>query len=198
MSLVVDRPRRGRSCRHDTLRFLAAWFRAPLRAGAVAPSSAALARAMALAAAVRPGARVVELGPGTGVVTRALMAVGVHERDLVLIEADPDFADLLRRRHPAATVLNDDAFAVLARLAEDGTRVSAVVSSLPLLVFPRARRSRLAADALRLVGPHGRLVQFTYGPVSPIPHSPSFIAEPSRRIWGNLPPAVAWTYQLAR
>ncbi|WP_435104443.1 class I SAM-dependent methyltransferase [Arhodomonas sp. AD133] len=152
---------------------------------------------MALAAAVRPGAQVVELGPGTGPVTKALIGAGVRERDLVLIETNPRFVDLLRQRFPAATVLEEDAFAAIARFAEAGMTLTAIVSSLPLMVFPRRRRRRLAMDALRALGPHGRLVQFTYGPVSPIPLDPALIAEPSRHIWNNLPPAVAWTYQHA-
>lgn len=196
MSLVLHGPQGRRTRRGDMLRFLAAWFRAPLRTGAVAPSSAALGRAMAFAAAVGPGSRVLELGPGTGVVTQALVAAGVRERDLILVEADPAFAALLRQRYPAATVLEEDAFATVGRFAEAGTEIGAVVSSLPLLVFAKERRRRLALDALKLTGQHGRLVQFTYGLVSPIPRSADMAAEPSRRIWGNVPPAVVWTYQV--
>ncbi|MCT7376484.1 class I SAM-dependent methyltransferase [Chelativorans salis] len=195
MSLVLYDPPRRRRCHGDTLRFLATWLRAPLRTGAVAPSSAALARTMAFAAAIRPGSRVLELGPGTGVVTKALLTAGVHEEDLILVEADAAFAGLLRQRYPAATVLEGDAFAAVSRLADAGTEFCAVVSSLPLFVFPKALRRKLALDAMRLLPPHGRLVQFTYGPISPVPREPEVTAQPSRRIWRNLPPAVVWTYQ---
>lgn len=181
--------------RADWIRFLAAWARAPLQTGAIAPSSKALAAEMAFCAAVRPGMRVLELGPGTGVVTGALLAAGVEQSDLTLVEADPALADLLRRRFPRARVVRGDAFAAVESLLEIGAGIDAVVSSLPLLVYPRQKRLALCRNALELVGSHGRLVQFTYGPGSPVGRMPAVARTASRRVWANLPPAVVWTYR---
>ncbi|KFB08132.1 class I SAM-dependent methyltransferase [Nitratireductor basaltis] len=184
-------PPRGR----DWIRFLKSWLRAPLRTGAIAPSGAMLCDAMAFSAAIKPGETVIELGPGTGVVTQELLMRGVWEGNLVLVEADPDLARLLRQRFPEASVIEADAFAIMSRWADSGMTAGAVVSSLPLFVYPRQKRQELARAALRITGPAGRMVQFTYGPVSPISRQPGMRAYASRRIWQNLPPAVVWTYQ---
>lgn len=131
-------------------------------------------------------------------VTQALLDAGAREDSLTLVELNPEFACLLRARFPRASVLAEDAFALVKALSTAGRPVNAVVSSLPLYVYPKQIRQDLCKDALRAVGPHGRLVQFTYGPVSPIALDQSIYAVCSRRIWSNLPPAVVWTYQTAR
>ncbi|WP_265517807.1 class I SAM-dependent methyltransferase [Nitratireductor luteus] len=195
MSLISIEQPSQRPCRNDWSRFLAAWRRAPLRTGAIAPSSPALAERMVFCAALRPGMRVVELGPGTGVVTEAILAAGVRQEDLVLVEADKDFAGLLAQRYPGAKTVCGDAFSAIERLVDAGGRADAVVSSLPLFVYPRPMRTALCCNALALVGPHGRMVQFTYSPVSPVKPSPGIRAVNSRRIWRNLPPATVWTYR---
>lgn len=183
--------------RPDWLRFLAAWLRAPLRTGAIAPSSEALAAQMAFCAALRPGMRVLELGPGTGVVTQAILSAGVKQADITLVEADPHLARLLTQRFPLARVLCGDAFATVDSLREERADIQAVVSSLPLLVYPAHMRRAICRDALELVGRHGRMVQFTYGLTSPIGSIHGIARTPSRRVWANLPPAVVWTYRAA-
>lgn len=197
MSLItIETPPRRRG-RKDWSRFLAAWRRAPLRTGAIAPSSSTLAGLMAFCAALRPGMRVVELGPGTGVVTEAILAAGIRQEDLVLVEADEAFAALLAKRYPEAQMVCGDAFRAIEGFLDAGSPVDAVVSSLPLFVYPRPMRTALCRNALALVGPHGRMVQFTYSPISPVKPSPGIRAVNSRRIWRNLPPATVWTYRAA-
>lgn len=184
----------------DDAGFLLAWMQAPLRTGAVASSSRGLARAMA--DAVDPGnpGPIVELGPGTGPMTRALLDRGFDEDRLVLIEFNPDFYAALKARHPHATVLQGDAYAIADLVTGlDIGPVSGVVSSLPLLTKPTEVRRKLAMDALRLCGPSGSFVQFTYGPKSPVPVDRQQIcAEMTRKIWRNLPPASVWRYTMKR
>ncbi|GBE43087.1 MAG TPA: methyltransferase domain-containing protein [Rhizobiales bacterium] len=176
--------------------FFRAWLSKPLRTGASVPSSRALSEAMAAAAAPAPSAKIVELGPGTGTVTQALLDAGVREENLTLIELNDEFRDLLKKRFPRAEILAEDAFSAITRLMQTKERdVSAVVSSLPLTLYPKEKRIRLRDEALRLTGPNGRLVQFTYSPISPMPHDPAVIAHCSRRIWTNLPPAAVWCYR---
>ena len=175
--------------------FAKAWANAPLRTGAIAPSSRALAREMAFAGAPAAGTRVVELGPGTGIVTEALLEYGVREQDLVLVELNPDFASALQARYRSATVLMDDAFDAVRALGKRSEPVSAVISSLPLLVHPHRRRVDLLEEALDLADPFGRFVQFTYGLVAPVRPPAKLRAMRSRRVWGNVPPATVWTYQ---
>src|SRR5690348_11215160 len=87
-------------------RFLHNWMRTPVSIGAVLPSSRLLARLMT--ADLRPGARVMELGAGTGSVTRAILDSGVRPEDLYLVERNEEFAAILRRRFPRSPVLHTD------------------------------------------------------------------------------------------
>lgn len=181
----------------DEARFLRSLLDNPAAAGAIAPSGPALARAMAAAVdAHRPGP-VVELGPGTGPVTEALIERGIDEARLVLVEFDPDFVTLLKARFPRAKVIRGDAYALSMTLAGVLDQpAAAVVSSLPLLNRPEAERVRLLADALALVHPGAPFVQFTYGLLSPIPREAGgFTADLSAPIWRNIPPARVWTYR---
>ena len=65
-----------------------------------------------------PSGPVIELGPGTGPVTEALVEHGVDPARLILVEFNPDFCRLLRTRYPAATVVQGDAYR-LRRLLDD-------------------------------------------------------------------------------
>jgi phosphatidylethanolamine/phosphatidyl-N-methylethanolamine N-methyltransferase len=184
----------------DSARFLKSLVAAPRLTGAVAPSGRALARAMAAAAGPPPHGLIVELGPGTGPVTRSLIETGVARERLALIEYDPGFCRLLRERFAPAMIIQGDAYDLprtLAGLA--GQPIGAVVSSLPLLNQPPERREKLIGDAFALMGPSGLFVQFTYGLQSPIPPAVCanrYAAVRSRPILLNLPPARVWTYRL--
>jgi phosphatidylethanolamine/phosphatidyl-N-methylethanolamine N-methyltransferase len=155
-----------------------------------------------MAAAVGPVPRglIVELGPGTGPVTRALIESGAAPERLVLLEYDPGFCAILRQRFAPAKIVQGDAYDIPGALVEfAGRPIAAVVSSLPLLNQPPHRRAKLIADAFALMGRAGVFVQFTYGLVSPIPReacAKRYSAHRGRRIWRNLPPACVWTYRL--
>ena len=140
----------------DSARFLKSLIAQPRLTGAVAPSGRALARAMAAAAGPPPHGLIVELGPGTGPVTRSLIEAGVARERLVLIEYDPGFCQLLRQRFAPARIIEGDAYDLprtLAHLA--GEPIAAFVSSLPLLNQPPERREKLIGDAFALMGPSG-------------------------------------------
>ena len=145
----------------DSARFLKSLMVAPRLTGAVAPSGRALARAMAAAAGPPPHGIIVELGPGTGPVTRSLIESGVARERLALIEYDPGFCRLLKQRFAPAKIIQGDAYDLPRTLAElAGQRIGAVVSSLPLLNQPPERREKLFGEAFALMGPSGRFVQF--------------------------------------
>ena len=184
----------------DSARFLKALIVEPRLTGAVAPSGRALARAMAAAAGTPPHGLIVELGPGTGPVTRSLIETGVARERLALVEYDPGFCRLLRERFAPAMIIQGDAYDLPRTLAElAGQPIGAVVSSLPLLNQPPERRAKLIGDAFALMGPSGLFVQFTYGLQSPIPPevcADRYVAVRSRPILLNLPPARVWTYRL--
>jgi len=190
----------GRSkIRSDRAYFVRAWLRSPLRTGAQLPSSSDLARVMADAVdPALPGA-IVELGPGTGVVTAALVARGVDPSRLVLVETNPVFCRLLQTRYGEDRVVSHDAYAAprLLRRLDIGP-IAAVVSGLPLLTQPAWRRQRLLLSCLRLGAPDAAFVQFTYFYRSPIPVRPDVIAtDVSPMVWRNLWPARVWRYRLA-
>ena len=181
----------------DEMQFIRSWIEKPLSTGAVMPSSKALARTMARYVDPQSSGPVIELGPGTGPVTEALVQRGVDPKRLLLVEFNPDFCRLLRKRYPAATVVQGDAYR-LRRLLATFVRApaAAVVSGLPLVTKPLRTRLRLISDAMGLLAPGAPFVQFTYAMVPPIPKALSGIkAEASELIWMNLPPARVWVYR---
>jgi phosphatidylethanolamine/phosphatidyl-N-methylethanolamine N-methyltransferase len=181
----------------DDLRFIRSWIEKPLEIGAVKPSGKVLARTMAQYVDPDSDGPVIELGPGTGPVTQALIARGVDQSRLILIEFDSAFCTLLRARFPRAKVIQGDAYA-LRRLLGDvlDQPAAAIVSGLPLMAKPARTRLRLIADALNLLAPGAPLVQFTYAVVSPLPKPLAGVrAEASDRIWLNMPPARVWVYR---
>ncbi len=141
----------------------------------------------------------VELGPGTGSVTRALLAAGVSEERLVLVERDRHLHAWLEGHFPAATVLHSDARR-LDEILPDGQagRVSTVVSSLPLNSLPRNERDEIVRAAFRVLSNEGCLVQYSYGVPSPLPCVALGLT--GRRVAfaaANLPPATVWRYSRA-
>ncbi len=181
----------------DEMQFIRTWFEKPIRTGAVMPSSKALARVMARSVDPDSTGPVIELGPGTGPVTEALVQRGIDPARLILVEFDPDFCRLLRTRYPAATVVQGDAYR-LRRLLETIVRApaAAIVSGLPLVTKPLRTRLRLISDAMALLKPGAPFVQFTYAMVPPIPKTLSGIqGKASELIWLNLPPARVWVYR---
>jgi phosphatidylethanolamine/phosphatidyl-N-methylethanolamine N-methyltransferase len=181
---------------YDEARFLQSWFENPLQIGALRPSGSALAETMARAVdPVRPGP-IVELGPGTGVVTKALLKRGIETGRIILVEFDANFCALLGTRFPGIRIVQGDAYSLAATLRGHlDTPPSAVVSSLPLLNKPEPVRAALIAEAFELMAPDGVFVQFTYGPKSPVPRETGLAAKGSRRIWLNFPPARVWVYR---
>jgi phosphatidylethanolamine/phosphatidyl-N-methylethanolamine N-methyltransferase len=181
----------------DEVRFIRTWIEKPLTTGAVTPSSRALARTMA--AYIDPGrpGPIIELGPGTGPVTEALLAQGIDPSRLVLVEFDPTFCRLLRARYPEATVVQGDAYSLKRLLGGLLQQPAAgVVSGLPLFTKPLRMRLRLLFEAFGLMSPGAPFVQFTYNAVAPIPKRLDRVrAEASERIWLNIPPARVWVYR---
>jgi phosphatidylethanolamine/phosphatidyl-N-methylethanolamine N-methyltransferase len=181
----------------DEVRFLRSWIEKPLHMGAVMPSSKLLARTMAQYVDVESTGPVVELGPGTGAITNALIEHGVDQKRLVLVEYNPGFCALLRDRYPHAKVVQGDAYKLRDSLWKVlDVPASAVVSGLPLVTKPMLTRLKLIRDAFVALAPGAPFVQFTYSVAPPIPKSlPGVSTEASERIWMNLPPARVWVYR---
>jgi phosphatidylethanolamine/phosphatidyl-N-methylethanolamine N-methyltransferase len=182
----------------DEVRFIRTWLEKPLETGAVTPSSKILARRMARYVDPDVNGPVIELGPGTGPVTEALVAQGVDPSRLVLVEYNPMFCRLLRTRYPAATIVQGDAYSLKDTLGRfiPQRAAAAVVSGLPIVTKAVRTRLRLVNDALGFLSPGAPFIQFTYAVAPPLPRSIAGVrAEASERIWLNFPPARVWIYR---
>ena len=191
----------ARRRRTELALFLRRWLAHPRHIGAIAPSAPALARAMARAAQTElaNGGLVVELGPGTGSVTRALLATGVPEERLVLVERDRRLHAWLEEQFPKANVVLSDARQLEEILpAGEAGRVSTAVSSLPLNSLPRNERDEIVRAALRVLSDDGSLVQYSYGVRSPLPcEALGLRGKRFAFAAANLPPATVWRYSRA-
>lgn len=164
--------------------------------GAIAPSSPGLARAMAAQLDPASSGDVVELGPGTGIVTEAILARGIAPERLTAIEFDADFARELRARFPLIRVVQGDAFDLAASLGREPTApLAAIVSSLPLLNQPVERRDTLLQEMFARLTPGAPFVQFSYGAGAPVPAPQGTRVARAAFILANLPPASVWVYR---
>lgn len=195
---IAEVRRVGSHCSEE-LKFLRTWATKPLTTGAVSPSGRYLAGAMAAIVDPSWDGMVVELGPGTGAVTAALIARGVPAERLLAVEYNPDFAEHLRVRFPAIGVAVGDAYEIADTLKRRGIdKVSAIVSSLPLFTKPPLRRRHLMQQAMAALAPDRPFIQFSYALVPPVPAEPGeWDLEVSPWIVRNLPPARVWTYRKA-
>ena len=146
-----------------------------------------------------PGA-VVELGGGTGNITKALLEAGVPPADMAVVERDPSFAKVIATRFPEVRVLQGDAADLRHLLRNAGIGpVKAVISGLPLLSIPDRTCLRIIAEAIEALTEDGVLVQFTYGPASPVSRRilERLGLEAQRTSWvvDNFPPASVWRYR---
>ena len=180
----------------EEIRFFKGWMRNTRAVGAIIPTSSVTARRMASVVDPSSGRPVLELGPGTGVITKAILQTGIRPDHVVSVEYSTDFYNHLVERFHGVNFINGDAFdldASLGALAD--TTFDCVISAVPLLNFPMYRRVELIESLLARV-PAGRpVVQISYGPLSPV------VAMPDRYrishldfVMRNIPPAQLWTY----
>ncbi|MDO9417673.1 phospholipid N-methyltransferase PmtA [Pararhizobium sp.] len=183
----------------DEIRFFKGWMSNTRTVGAIMPTSAVTARKMA--AVITPGTElpVLELGPGTGVITKAILERGIAPEKLFSIEFSTDFYNHLLTRFPGVNFINGDAFNLEETLGPNkGVQFDSVISGIPLLNFPMHKRVSLIEDLLTRV-PAGRpVVQFSYGPVSPVVAMPHlYKIEHFDFVMRNIPPAQLWVYRKA-
>lgn len=200
LSVLRRRVRRSRAL-SDNVLFLSRLARAPRQIGAVAPSSRRLGRAMA-AELPDEDSICVELGGGTGSLTRALLSAGLPPGNLIVIERDPRLAALLRKRFRGVRVIRGEAQKLTTLLAAEGIGpVDAVVSGLPLRSLPREVGYAIAAESFAALRPGGVFIQFTYWLVPPLPRQAaaklSLEGVVRGYVWRNLPPATVWRYRRA-
>ncbi|MGO4440005.1 phospholipid N-methyltransferase PmtA [Rhizobium sp. RAF56] len=181
----------------EEIRFFKGMMQGPKTVGSIVPTSSVTARRMASVIDTNSGLPVLELGPGTGAITKAILAKGVRPDNLVAIEYSTDFYLHLVRLYEGVHFINGDAFDLNRTLGVlRGQVFDSVISAVPLLNFPMQARVNLLEDLLDRLPPGRPVVQISYGPVSPI------IAKPERYhirhfdfVVRNIPPAQLWIYR---
>jgi phosphatidylethanolamine/phosphatidyl-N-methylethanolamine N-methyltransferase len=181
--------------------FLMAYLRNPSRVGAIAPASRALVRSITAEANRHESHVLIEIGAGTGAITRALVQAGRTNQRLIVYERDPQFAQLLRKRWPDVEVYNHCASAVNSLQLDEHATVT-VVSSLPLISMPQNESQKCIAAMLALISrqPQSRLIQYTYASAKRRPFKDIPAGWRWRRVssvWANLPPANVWSLEQA-
>ena len=181
---------------HPLPTFIGSLCRNPSQIGCIAPSSPALARR--IASLVDPASpSVIEIGAGTGAVTKALLDRGVAPEKLFAVELDARLAAYLRQQFPDVRVICGDASRLREMLPRDlWGQVDSVVSSLPLRNMRPEVRHALISSALHSLAPNGQLIQFTYRFRCPVPNTGVPVtSERVQRIWNNMPPATVWRFR---
>jgi len=179
--------------------FLRRWLANPLRVGAVLPSSRALARLVGKNVVRSRDETVLELGAGTGTISRGLVEAGLPESQLILVELDPDMVAYLRRRFPDATVIEGDATRPQELIpAHLVGRIDTVISGIPALQFPLEKQRGYMDQCFAVCQPEGYVLQYTYSLKSPLPYQ--LLEMTGRRLGlalANIPPAHLWGYTRA-
>ncbi|MER8952587.1 class I SAM-dependent methyltransferase [Mesorhizobium sp. M0833] len=181
----------------DELKFFKGWIDKPKAVGSIVPTSSVTARKMASIVNPKSGLPVLEVGPGTGVITRAILAQGIKPENLYAVEYSTDFVRHLRQLYPGVNVIEGDAFNLDATLGDKRDLIfDSVISGVPLLNFPVAQRIAYVESLLDRI-PAGRpIVQLTYGPLSPIPPGRGdYTVEHFHFVIRNIPPTQLWIYR---
>ncbi|MBE1576193.1 class I SAM-dependent methyltransferase [Amycolatopsis roodepoortensis] len=171
------------------------FLRHPMLTGAVAASSSKLAEAMTTGLGLENARLVVELGPGTGVFTAAVLRRLPPGARLVAVEINPRLAGDLRERYPEVEIVQGS-----AENLDDYVREAAdvVVSGLPWTVMTADRQERILDRVTEILVPNGRFTTFAYAHAAWTPPGRRFAAALRDRfavtgrtpvVWPNLPPA---------
>lgn len=184
---------------HHSMYFLREWVQNPRNIGAIAPSSSKLGKSMAKHIDLDKEGVVIELGGGTGSLTKCILEHGVAPDNLIVFEHNPKFAGMLRKRFPEVKILQQDARKMTTILKEMGVeQINTIISGIPMRSLPKPILDSLLKESLDALKVGSSFIQFTYGKRSPIPEA--FLTHCHWRIksvdkiWRNLPPASVWKY----
>lgn len=183
----------------ETGLFFRRWLANPLKVGSIVPSSYALAQLVASHIHRGSDDYVLEIGAGTGAITRALIDAGLPADRLILVELDPKMSAVLAERFHGIRIITGDATKLIEILPESVRgRITTVVSGLPMIGRPREFHQAIVDACFGVMRPGGAILQYTYSPVSPLPRKQLGI---TGKLMGwaasNLPPASVWRFTRA-
>lgn len=182
----------------NEVQFLREFLARPLKVASPVPSGRTLSRKIAEQIDPRPGGLVLELGPGTGAVTRAIRENGIADCDLIAIESEPRFVALLREQFPGLCTVEGDAFRFREILGDRARDLRSIVCGLPVVGRPARVRRKFLSDALSTLKPGAPFIQFSYSIGPPLPIDDTVSAKRAATVWQNVPPMHIWVYRSTR
>jgi phosphatidylethanolamine/phosphatidyl-N-methylethanolamine N-methyltransferase len=182
----------------ETLFFIKRWLKHPVRLGAIAPSSTALANLVCDHVKVRKGHIVVEIGAGTGTITRRLLQC-VPADQLAVVELDTELCRFLKQQVSSTNVIHGNAMELASLLPKKYVgKVSTIVSGIPVTTMSYLQQKRLIDACMSVLAPDGELIQYSYLHKSPLPAADFGLStERVGKTFKNIIPAYLWRYQVA-
>lgn len=182
--------------RDESLLFLKQLIKNPKSLGAIAPSSPTLADFICSYVPIIDNHLVVEIGAGTGRFTQALLRAGIKPENLTVLEIDPDMCDFLRLNFPHVNVIEGDASQLHTLLSEIWIgKVGTIISGIPMVNLSKEDQSQIISSCFNVLNESGSFLQFTYGPVSPLPTKKLGLKKKRLgHVLLNFPPATVWRY----
>ena len=163
--------------------------------GSVTPSSRHLSKAIVSKMDFSEDRVIIELGPGTGVFTNAILAQMSANSKLIVIELNAEMYQLLKKSllDTRVILVHGSATEMRSVLAQNNLDyVDYIVSSLPLSVMPEAVANQIFADSKSLLGAHGKYVQFMYSLVLKAKLESYFAHVSKSFVFLNFPPAFVF------
>ncbi len=181
---------------HGAGLFVKRVFKNPRQLGAVFPSSNALGSFIAEHVDAKASSPILELGGGTGSLTKAMLKCGVDPQRLYIIEIDLELCAFLKGKFPQCHVLHGCATKLEELLPKTVIgEIHTTVSGLPLLNMPKEVRKDIMSSTFNVMDQHGSILQYTYSPKASFPAEEYGLQkEKLGVVLRNVPPATIWRY----
>lgn len=183
---------------NENILFFKRWIKSPLQLGTFAPISNSLAKKATISIMnyVNKNSNILEVGAGTGKLTRELLKSGVDEKNIKTIELDVDFHKFLEKNIPNVHHINGNAFDVDKLIKKDWLEnVDVIVSVIPLMYMSESDRNKLTKKLFQSVGKNIPIIHVTYNPSSPLKNNKDIKSSRLHSVWFNFPPGFVWMYE---
>lgn len=178
--------------------FFRRWLKHPTQMGTMSPVSNKLADLLVKNIKEPTKVRIVEIGPGTGRLTRAMLNIGVKPENLLLVELDQDFCNFLNNSLPnlkKSHIIQGDAAALPNLVPSDWIgHIDYIVSAVPLMYLPKNKRQDIFHACFHILKVKAPIIHVTYNLFSPMNFMMDLEQICVNKLWLNLPPAFVWCY----